>query len=168
MEKRLSREEKGKGMALDPSQPPRTGRVKVSAPVNDERSRRLSLTLIGRVTNRTTQKVWSLIPFFTELWKADGRPVGSDLGNGLFQFQFENESDLIAVLERRPYHYAHWMVILQRWEPTTATSFPSLIPFWIKVQGIPLHLWSEKTVETLAADFGIFEKAEITDFILRM
>lgn len=155
-------------MALDPTQPPRTGRVKVSAPVNDERSKKLSLTLIGRVTNRTTQKVWSLIPFFTELWKADGRPVGSDLGNGLFQFQFEKEADLNAVLERRPYHYAHWMIILQRWEPTTATSFPSLIPFWIKVQGIPLHLWSEQTLETLAEDFGIFEKAEITDFTLRM
>lgn len=168
MERRLSKEDKGKGVASVPTQPPRTGRIKASVPIENARSHRLSLTLIGRVTNRTIQKVWSLIPFFTELWKDDGRPVGSDLGNGLFQFQFENEADLNAVLERRPYHYARWMVILQRWEPTTAATFPSLIPFWIKVQGIPIHLWDEGTVKSLAEDFGVFERAEITDFAVRM
>ncbi|KAL0732795.1 hypothetical protein Bca4012_009005 [Brassica carinata] len=168
MERRLSRDEKGKGVEMNLSQPPRTGRVKAQAPALNERSNKLALTLIGRVTNRSTQKVWSLIPFFTELWKPDGRPVGSDLGNGMFQFQFENEADLNAVLERRPFHYAKWMVILQRWEPTASVSFPSLLPFWIKVQGIPIHLWSEATVKSLAEDFGIFEQAEITDFTVRM
>lgn len=168
MEGRISKEAKGKGVARVPAQPPRTGRIKAQAPVNVERSTKLSLTLIGRVTNRTTQKVWSLIPFFTEMWKAEGGSVGSDLGNGLFQFQFENESDLLSVLERRPYHYARWMIILQRWEPTTSASFPSLIPFWIKVQGIPIHLWEEGTIRSLAEDFGMFEKADITDFAVRM
>lgn len=168
MERRLSREAKGKGVATEPAQPPRTGRIKAQAPVNTDRSNKLSLTLIGRVTNRSVQMVWSLIPFFTEMWKAEGGPVGSELGNGMFQFQFENESNLLAVLERRPFHYARWMVILQRWEPTTSASFPSLIPFWIKVQGIPIHLWEENTIKSLAEDFGIFEKAEITDFAVRM
>lgn len=60
------------------------------------------------------------------------------------------------------------MVILQRWEPTTAVSFPSLIPFWIKVQGIPIHLWAEETIESLGANIEIFEKAEINDFSVKM
>lgn len=148
--------------------PPRTGRVKAQAPVLTERTRKLSLTIIGRVTNKSVQKVWSLIPYFTEHWKSMGRPVGSDLGNGQFQFQFEKEEDLLTVLENRPYHFAKWMLIIQRWEPTVSPTFPSLIPFWIKVQGIPIHLWKEETVQSLGEDMGIFESSEITDFTIRM
>ena len=168
MERRLSKDAKGKRNANNPLKPPRAGWIKAQAPVNNDRYNKLSLTIIGRVTKRTAQKVWSLIPFFTEMWKPHGRPMGSDLGNGCFQFQFENESDLIGVFEKRPFHYAKWMVILQRWEPTTAVSFPSLIPFWIKVQGIPIHLWAEETIESLGANIEIFEKAEINDFSVKM
>lgn len=165
---RLSREAKGKGLAEDPLQAPRTARIRAQAPDNEVRLRKLSLTIIGRVTNQSVQKVWSLIPFFTELWKAESRPVGSDLGNGMFQFQFEYEADLLTVLDKRPYHFARWMVIVQRWEPTVSESFPSLIPFWIKIQGVPLHLWSEDTVKSLGKDIGIFEKAEVTSLSMKM
>lgn len=118
MHRRISSAEKGKAVALDHRPAPRVGRVRVSEPDNPFALRNHSLTIIGRVTNPSMQKVWSLIPFFTDHWKCDISPVGSDLGMGLFQFQFELESDLQTVLEKRPYHYARWMVILQQWEPT--------------------------------------------------
>lgn len=120
------------------------------------------------MTNKSVQKVWSLIPHFTEQWKGFGRPIGADLGNGLFQFQFASEADIQAVLEKRPFHFAKWMIILQRWEPAAAPSFPSLIPFWIKVQGIPVHLWTEETIRGLGEDLGVFEKLEITPLTGRM
>lgn len=111
--RRISSAEKGKGLEIGNHLPPRAARVKVPLPDNSNLIRKHSLTLIGRVTNRSTQKIWSLIPFFTEHWKTEFKPVGSDLGNGLFQFQFEFESDLLAVLDKWPYLYARWMVILQ-------------------------------------------------------
>ncbi|CAN7115362.1 unnamed protein product, partial [Brassica rapa subsp. narinosa] len=166
--RRLSSAEKGKGMEIGPHQPLRAARVKAPAPDNSELIRKHHLTLIGRVTNKTTQKVWSLIPFFTEHWKTEFKPVGSDLGNGMFQFQFEREADLLSVLEQRPYHYARWMIILQRWEPTISPNFPSLIPFWIKVQGLPVHLWTEATIKCIGEDIGLYEKAEITSAAARM
>lgn len=166
--RRLSSAEKGKGLDLESQQPPRLARVKAPLPDNSELMRQHSLTLIGRVTNKSIQKVWSLIPFFTEHWKTEFKPVGSDLENGLFQFQFERESDLLAVLEQRPYHYARWMIILQRWELTVSPTFPSLIPFWIKVQGLPVHLWTEATIKAIGKDIGRFEKAEITKLSARM
>ena len=147
---------------MEPHQPLRTARVKTPIPDNADLIRKHSLTLIGRVTNKSVQKVWSVIPFFTEHWKTEFKPVGSDLGNGLFQFQFELEADLLSVLEQRPYHYARWMIILQRWEPTVSPSFPSLIPFWIKVQGLPVHLWTEATIKCIGEDIGIYEKADIS------
>lgn len=166
--RRISSAEKGKGIDLGSHQPPRAARVLAPLPDNSELLRKHSLTLIGRVTNKTAQKVWSLIPFFTEHWKTEFKPVGADLGNGLFQFQFELESDLVSVLEQRPYHYARWMVIIQRWEPTISPSFPSLIPFWIKVQGLPVHLWTEPIIKAIGANIGIYEKAEITTLTARM
>nr|VDD49929.1 unnamed protein product [Brassica oleracea] len=60
------------------------------------------------------------------------------------------------------------MVIVQRWEPTTSISFPSLIPFWIKVQGIPIHLWNEGTVRSIGEDIGVYEYAEITPLSVKM
>lgn len=168
MSRRLSREEKGKGACFDSHEAPRTARIKVSLPESTELDSKFSLTLIGRVTNPSTQRIWPLIAFFTELWKSDVRPVGADLGNGLFHFQFEREADLLQVLEKRPYHYSRWMVIVQRWEPTISKSFPALIPFWIKVQGIPIHLWKESTIKSIGEDIGVYEKAEITPVSVRM
>lgn len=60
------------------------------------------------------------------------------------------------------------MIILQRWEPTTAKSFPSQIPFWIQVQEIPIHLWSEETLRSIANDIGYYESVEITSTSAKM
>lgn len=166
--RKLSATEKGKKIATEPYQAPRRGRIQVQETENHYLIHKHSLTLIGKITNPSVQKVWSVINFFTEHWKTEKQPVGADLGQGLFQFQFELESDLLAVLDKRPYHYARWMIILQRWEPTTSPQFPSLIPFWIKVQGIPVHLWKEETIQQLGDDIGIFEEADITSLAVRM
>lgn len=133
MHRRISEADKGKQIFSDDYQAPRTARVRAELPENTELLNKCSLTLIGRVTNRSIQKIWPLLSFFSDLWKSDVKPVGADLGNGLFQFQFAREEDLLQVLEKRPYHFARWMVIVQRWEPTLSKSFPALIPFWIKI-----------------------------------
>ena len=155
-------------MVLEHVPAPRKARIKATGPDITSLKQKHSLTIIGRVTNPSVQKVWALIPFFTDHWKADIPPVGADLGLGTFQFQFELESDLITVLEKQPYHYARWMIILQRWEPTVSPDFPSMIPFWIKIQGIPIHLWSEGTVRSIGEDIGTFESAEISSTSVRM
>lgn len=167
MSRRLSYSEKGKGHA-SPVAPLRRARVKVPSFDNSALLRKHSLTLVGRITNPKIQRVWALIPFFAEHWKVSSRPVGADLGQGSFQFQFASEEDLQKVLDNRPYHYAHWMIILQRWEPTSAKSFPNQIPFWIHVQGIPIHLWSEETLLSIANDIGHLESMEITTSSAKM
>lgn len=93
MHRRLSYAEKGKGLAK-PQDPPRTARVRIPASDNSELIKKHALTLVGRVTNPKFQRMWSLIPFFGERWKTETSPVGADLGQGCFQFQFSNEKDL--------------------------------------------------------------------------
>lgn len=112
--------------------------------------------------------IWFLIPFLGDLWKTSVRAIGADLGQGVFQFQLASEEDLQLVLENRPYHVSKWMVILQRWEPSVDRNFPSQIPFWVRVQGIPKHLWSEETLKSIGNDIGEFDKHEFTDSSARM
>ncbi|XP_013700583.1 uncharacterized protein At4g02000-like [Brassica napus] len=106
--------------------------------------------------------MWSLIPFLTDHWKCATRPIGSDLGEGKFQFQFSSKEDMQMVLDNRPYHFAHWMIILEQWEATTSPSFPSKIPFWIQVLGVPVHLWNEAILKLIGEDIGWFICGEIT------
>lgn len=60
------------------------------------------------------------------------------------------------------------MIVLQRWEPTTSPQFPSLIPFWIKVKGILVHLWTEDMIRRLGENIGVYEEADITSLTVRM
>lgn len=85
-----------------------------------------------------------------------------DLGNNCFQFRFEREDDLQRVLDNRPYHFGYWMVILQRWEPIISPTFPSQIPFWIRIRGLPLHYRHEKILYSVGRELGTYESQELT------
>lgn len=130
MSRRLSYAEKGKAIASS-SCGPRVSRIKAPDCDNSALLLRHKLTIIGRVTNPAVQRAWAFIPFFTEHWKTSSRPIGADLGHGLFQFQFATEEDLQLVLDLRPYHTAGFMLIMQRWEPSISRDFPFEIPFWV-------------------------------------
>lgn len=127
-----------------------------------------ALTLIGRLTNPQEQKIWALIPALPRKWNLQGRVTGSDLGNNCFQFRFEREDDLRRVLDNRPYHFAYWMVIIQRWEPITSNAFPSMIPFWIRIKGLPLHFWHEDMVVRVGQELGMLENHELTKTTARV
>lgn len=127
-----------------------------------------ALTLIGRLTNPQEQRMWALIPALPRKWNLQGRVVGSDLGNHCFQFRFEKEEDLRRVLENRPYHFSYWMIILQRWEPIISSSFPSLIPFWIRIKSLPLHFWHEDMIVKVGQELGTLENHELTKSTARV
>ncbi|KFK36286.1 hypothetical protein AALP_AA4G102900 [Arabis alpina] len=167
MNRRLTAAEKGKGVAAAIA-PPRAARVQIPDFDPSELVHNHDLILVGRITNPRIQKMWALLPFPADHWTVSTRPVGTDLGQGKFQYQFASEENLLEVLANRPYHFAHWMIILQRWEPWLAASFPSEIPFWIQIQGVPSQLWSKVMLVNLAANIGTFENHEISVTSARM
>lgn len=112
--------------------------------------------------------MWTLLPALPRKWNVEGRAWGSDLGNNCFQYRFEREEDLRKVLDNRPYHFGYWMIILQRWEPVISSSFPSMIPFWIKIRGLPLHYWHKKVICEIGKDLGTLENHELTKTTARV
>ncbi|CAN7131789.1 unnamed protein product, partial [Brassica rapa subsp. narinosa] len=43
-----------------------------------------------------------------------------------------------------------------------------MIPFWIKIQGVPIHLWKEGTARSIAEGIGTFEVTDIIAESMRM
>ena len=161
MAKRLTAEEKGKGIATKQFEP---RRIRIQAPDFDPSSliQDNALTLIGRLTNPREQKMVSVLSYLPKRWNLLGRVIGSELGDECFQFRFDEESELKRVLNERPYQFGRWMIILQRWEPIISPTFPSQIPFWINIKGIPLHFWHEKVLRDIEIELGLLEAYQLT------
>ncbi|XP_018458887.1 uncharacterized protein At4g02000-like [Raphanus sativus] len=60
------------------------------------------------------------------------------------------------------------MLILQKWEPVVSDSFPSRISFWVQVHGIPLHYWTDGTINAIGAVLGPIESREVNKARLRV
>lgn len=96
-----------------------------------------------------------LIVPMPEQWGMADKISACDLGYGIFLFKFDNEEDLKYVLDQGPFHHNYCMFVLVRWEPVIDENYPSLIPLWIQILGIPLHLCTEQNLEAIADRLGI-------------
>lgn len=153
MSRRFSRNEKEKWAQAAPA-PQKRSPVRIPQSDNNNLIEANKLTIIGRVTNPNLQRPRAVIDFLPQIWNLEGRVAGRDLGPDKFQFRFESEADIAAVLNKGPYHYKRWMLILQRWEPVVSDAFPSTISFWLRVHGLPLHFWNDLTLETIGREIG--------------
>lgn len=148
-----SRSEKEKWVSTT-KKPPRRPPVLIPAGDTNTLIEENKFTLIGRITNPAMQKPKAVVDFFLQNWYVVGSFTGRELGPHLFQFWFESEQDILSVLNRGPFHYKRWMILLQRWEPIISDDFPSSITFWIRIHGIPLHYWTEQALEAIGFEVG--------------
>lgn len=161
MDRRIPYSLKGKEVDRGFSPPPRK-RIRAPDLDTSDLIQENALTLMGRLTNPAVQRLWSLFPFLANRWNLRGKAMGADLGRGCFQFRFDFEEDLQKVLDNRPYHFDQWMIILQKWEPVISESFPSKIPFWIELQGLPKHYWKPEMLQMIGDELGEVMNMEIT------
>ncbi|CAA7021915.1 unnamed protein product [Microthlaspi erraticum] len=54
------------------------------------------------------------------------------------------------------------MVIIQRWKPIISPLFPSQIPFWIRLRGLPLHYWKEELLRNIGKELGSLIDHEVS------
>ncbi|KFK25425.1 hypothetical protein AALP_AA8G113400 [Arabis alpina] len=85
------------------------------------------------------------------------------MGDGRVHFRFQREENLHIVLDNRPYHYDGLMIALERWVPTVRRDFPSTIPFWIIIKGLPDYRQEEETVTSIGKDLGEFHEVDVTE-----
>ncbi|XP_019102486.1 PREDICTED: uncharacterized protein LOC109133507 [Camelina sativa] len=110
--------------------------------------------------NPSVQRVESLVSILPKIWKLEESVVGADLGQDTFQFNFAEEADLQGVLQNGPYHFDGWMISLVKWEPFISPIYPSAINLWVKVAGIPMHLWEIATLEAIGKKIGTIREID--------
>lgn len=115
-------------------------RLRISVPHFDNSHiiKNYARTLVGRCMNPKEQNMAALVTNLPKIWNLEDRVVGADLGHGKFQFDFDKEEDIEELLKNQPYHFDYWMLSLARWQPKKSHNYPSDIPFWIRVVGVPL------------------------------
>lgn len=87
-------------------------------------------------------------------WGLQDRITANDLGNGKFLFNFSTEENLMSVLQKGPFHYNYCMYVLVRWEPIVHDYYPWVIPFWVQLIGMPLHLWTVNNMKSIGSRIG--------------
>lgn len=120
------------------------------------------LALIGKIRYPKKQTVEGLIQTMLSQWKMQDKITASDLGHGKFLLNFKNEEDLKSVLRQGPFHYNFCMFVLVRWEPVVHDEYPWIILFWVKITGIPLHLWTIKNLENIGGRLGHIDTVELS------
>ena len=159
MARRFSNKEKEKWI-VDSSSPSKRAPIQLPEADSSRLIEEHKLTLIGRVTNPAMQNTRALVDFFLQHWQVIGNITGSALGPQLFQFKFDTEQDLQAILSKAPYHFKKWMFILQRWEPIVSDLFPSTIPLWVTIHGVPLHYWTDLALRAIGKELDPVEDTD--------
>ncbi|KAG2321008.1 hypothetical protein Bca52824_014221 [Brassica carinata] len=138
-------------------------RLKISVPHfnNSALIKGYSKTLIGRRMNPEEQNIKYLLVTLPKIWNLEDKVVGTDLGLGRFQFDFDDEADIESVLKMQPFHFDYWMLSLVRWQPRTNKNYPFEITFWIKVLGVPLQFWEEPTFRSIGDAIGETKEVDL-------
>lgn len=73
-------------------------RIKVPHFDNSDLVHGYAKTLISRCMNPGAQNVSNLLFMMPRIWGVEGRVAAADLGLGRFQFDFDNEEDIVEIL----------------------------------------------------------------------
>lgn len=95
------------------------------------------------------------------IWGLEDRVKGRGVGDNRAQFIFQCDRDLRFVLERGLWFVNGWIVSMDQWTPSPGPEFLNLIPFWIRICGIPIHLLKKQAVEGLISPLGKVDKVEL-------
>ena len=74
---------------------------------------------------------------------------------GNFIFRFHSKEDKEALVGHGPLLMEGKKLLLQPWAPgQDESSWPSEVPVWIRLRGIPYHCWSSDILLSIAASVG--------------
>lgn len=113
-------------------------------------------SLFGKIISRKPMNLGGLKSTMEQIW---GHPKNFrviEIGKGIYQFILPSETDVIRILNGKPWFFNNHFLILDRWRPNmepTQYDF-KFTPVWIQIWGFPLQFLSKEVGLKLGARIG--------------
>lgn len=116
----------------------------------------VTFCLLGKLWTDRSYNTVALIETMKKLWSPTKGVECRELGHNLISFQFNTKRDMDRVLEKEPWHFNKYVLVLK---PLKADIQPSMIefnktPFWIRIYDLPMMGRTENAVRQIASRFG--------------
>ncbi|KAG7563755.1 Endonuclease/exonuclease/phosphatase superfamily [Arabidopsis suecica] len=119
---------------------------------------RLSLVVKGLHSSQNPAGIKIMMP---KVWKLEGRITSRINEDGTVQFFFTQEHQMLTVLDKGPWTYKDWLVVVDRWTRRTYPDYLRIIPFWIKVLNIPDDSKEDRSIREIGGALGHVEDIHI-------
>lgn len=107
---------------------------------------RNSRSLIGRILNSDCQTMSKVIHEMPRKWQKQGRVRGVALSKERFQFIFDNEHDLLEVLEKGVHTSNEWVIAIDRWMENPPPDYLQFIKIWVQIRNIALNNYTKEAI----------------------
>lgn len=89
-----------------------------------------------------------MVEFMPTQWKMQDCIIATELGNGRFLFNFNNEEDMLNILKQGPFHYNYFMFVLVRWELVVDEDYLWIQLLFLYTMGLLVILMVQRMVLT--------------------
>ena len=115
-----------------------------------------SLSLIGRFLTSKQINLRAVKNLLRTMWKLGEDMKIIEVGEGILQFKFSMESQLLWVWNNEPCCFDNHLLALRRQEKGMSVSSVtfSKLPFWIQVWGLPFDLINEEAGRDIGRSIG--------------
>ena len=114
------------------------------------------MLLVGRFLKTKPISLRAAKNLLRSVWKMGSDLKITDVGDGLIQFKFAIESQLVWVLNNGPWSFDNHTLLLRRWEKgiiAFSVNF-QYVPIWVQVWGLPFNLINEKAGRDIGKGIG--------------
>ncbi|KAG7594038.1 Zinc knuckle CX2CX4HX4C [Arabidopsis thaliana x Arabidopsis arenosa] len=133
-------------------------KLSIEASKKREADHRLSLVVKGLHPSQNPAGIKVMMP---KIWQLEGRIASRINDDGTVQFFFKQEHQLLTVLERGPWTYKDWLVVVDRWTHRHYPDFLCNILFWVKVLNIPDDSREDRSIHEIGDVLGQVEDIHI-------
>ncbi|XP_050290445.1 uncharacterized protein LOC126728703 [Quercus robur] len=115
-----------------------------------------SLSLVGKFLTKKPINLRAAKNLLRSMWKMGDDLKIVEVGDGLLQFKFTLESQLLWVRNNGPWCFDNHMLAVKRWEKgmTSRSVTFTHLPFWVQVWGLPFDLMTEEAGHDIGRGLG--------------